>query len=348
VFKSLLDYTKELEITATATQDFLDELRKGRRRLVNKIKKAEKDIAVIKNPDKYVKSILPAIEKDVSKVASDILQASILEAVRDNHEYDWPLYRRSLFLAAKDKDAFKIYNLGGSGFSTRLTFIVNFDKSAGRLEAWARGVKLTRKALEVKVPRKGSKKREVSALQASRAWGGIFGSRNSDPKGRFASTIKSRLSYSGQVAPFWQLLDKGVVPMASDRGGYPTPHGKPTNFIQRTQDAMEGYTRNIIQDLKANYDKLFADYTNGIEELNLTLERIDNLVNRIKFDIRAIDAIKQEYQGQNKRIDDTKVEKALQLIREGLAPDRIDIGLAGSRRTRPKTSRLAKIAGIIY
>lgn len=348
MFQKLLDYTKELENTAVATQDFLAELKKGRQRLVNKIAKAEKEIAIVKNPDKYVKSILPTIEKDVSKVASDILQASILEAIRTNHEYDWPLYRRALFLAAKDKEAFKVYNLGGTGFNTRLSFTVNFDKSAGRLEAWARGVKLTRRDLEVKVPRKGSKKREVSALQASRAWGGIFGSRNSDPQGRFAKTIKSRLSYSGRTAPFWQLLDKGIVPMPSDRGGYPTPKGTPTHFIQRTQEAMEGYTKNILKDFQANYDKLFTEYNDGIEELNLALERIDGLIDKIKFDIRTIDRIKQEFEGEDRIISSTKVENALQLIREGLTSGRVDIGARGSKRTRPLISKLARIAGIIY
>jgi hypothetical protein len=346
MFQSLLDYTKELESTATSTQEFLRTLRGGRQRLVNKISKAEKEFSTVKNPDKYVKSILPAIEKDVREVAADILESSILEAIRDNVEFDWPLYRKSLFLAAKDKDTYKVYNLGGTGFNTRLTFTMDFNKTAGRLEDWARGVKLTRKDLQVKVPKKGSKKRETSALLASRAWGGIFGSRNADPQGRFAKTIKSRLSYSGRVAPFWQLLDKGTVPMGSDRGGYPTPRGKPTNFIQRAQESMEGYTKNVLNGYKANYEKLVSNYEAAIAELQEALVRINVLVEQIELNVKVINKIKQSYEGNAKYIDSNKVEKALQLIQQGLE-GRVELTATGSkRRTRPTLSQIARIAGL--
>ncbi len=345
MFEDVLDYTKELERTAESTHSFLNKLRGGRRRLINKIQKAKEQTALMKNVDKYVESIMPAIQKEVAKNAKDVLQGAMLEAVRDNHEFDWPTYRRALFLAAADEDTYKVYNLGGSGWNKRLTFTINLDASAGRLEAWARGVKAYRKDLKVKVPRKGSKKREISALSASRAWGGIFGSRSAN--NTFQKTIRARLNYSGATAPFWQLLDKGVVPMSSDRGGFPTPRGEPTNFVHEAQQTMEEFMRNLLKNERNLYEKLFVDYNRFLNEAEVQLDRLNDMVDKIKLDLQVINRLESEFRDVLKYIDSTKLEKAVQLIREGLlTTGRVELTARGSRkRVRPSVS---KIAGLLY
>lgn len=355
MFKDLLDFTNELEATAESTSIFLSELQKGRKKLIGKINKAKANVEIAKNPDKLVKSILPKVKKDVLKTAVDILQGQILVAIRDNFEYDWPEYRRALYLAAADKDSYKVFELGGTGWNTRLSFIINFDESAGRLEAWARGVKLTRRDLGTKVPRKGGKekqerKRQLSAAAASRAWAGIFGHRNATRKGQYVSTIRSRLSYSGRVAPFWQLLDKGSIPMQSDRGGYPTPKGRPTNFIHNATQIMEEYTKNILKQYKAEYDNLTNEYYKYEDEFEEALSRIDNLVNKIKLDLRVVERVKQEYQKDAKYIDDIKLERAVQQIVEGiLTTGRVEITAGGAgKRIRPSVAKIARIAGVLY
>lgn len=350
MLKSILDYANELESTAESTSVFLEELKKGRKQLNKKIIDAKSKVALAKNPDKLVKSILPKIKEDILKTAVDILQGQILVAIRDNYEYDWPDFRRALFLATEDKDTYKIYELGGTGWSTRLTFTINLDATAGRLEAWARGVKLTRKDLGTKVPRKGSKKRETTALQASRAWAGIFGARNAASKSKYSSTIKSRLSYSGRIAPFWQLLDKGTIPMPSDRGGYPTPKGKPTNFVQNAQQVMEEYTKNVLTQYKKQYDSLVEEYYKYEEEFDLALARMDSLIYKIKLDLKVIEKIKQEYYKDSKYIDNIKLERAVSAIIEGfLTEGRVEITMAGAtKRIRPSVKKIKKIAGILY
>lgn len=350
MFKSLIDYANELQKIPESTSVFLNELKVGRRRLVKKIADAKTKVALAKNPDKLVKSILPQIKKDVLDNAVDILQGSILEAIRENYEYDWPMYRRALYLAAADKDAYSVYNLGGTGWNTRLSFTINLDKTAGRLEAWATGVKLARKSFGTKVPRRGSKKRELSALSASRAWAGIFGHRSTSTKAKYAETIKRRLSYSGRVAPFWQLLDKGTIPMPSDRGGYATPKGEPTHFIQNAQEVMERYTKNVLNGYKKQYDELINDYYLYEEEADAALANMDSLINKIKLDLKVVEKVKQEYQKDAKYIDDTKLERAVQRVVEGgLTSGRIEITASGSgKRIRPSVKKIARIAGVLY
>lgn len=355
MFKDLLDFTNELETTAESTSVFLSELQRGRRKLARKITQAKANIAVAKNPDKLVKSILPQVKRDVLKNAVDILQGQILVAVRDNYEYDWPEYRRALFLAAADKDAYKVYELGGTGWNTRLSFSINFDETAGRLEAWARGVKLTRRDLGSKVPRKGGgekqqRKRELSALSASRAWAGIFGHRNATRKAAYVKTIRSRLSYSGRVAPFWQLLDKGSIPLASDRGGYPTPKGKPTNFIHNATQVMEEYTKNVLKQYKAEYDNLTNEYYKYEDEFEAALLRMDSLIDKIKLDLKVVEKVKQEYMKDAKYIDNTKLERAVQSVIEGfLTEGRVEISATGAgKRIRPSVKKIARIAGVLY
>lgn len=345
MFEDVLDYTKELEKSVESTSQFLRKLRGGRRRLINKMKKADEQVALMKNVDRYVESIIPAIQKEVAKNAADVLQGSMLEAIRGSHEFDWPTYRKALFLAAEDQDTYKIYNLGGRGWNKRLTFTINLDASAGRLEAWSRGIKLYRKDLKVKVPRKGSKKRETSALQASRAWGGIFGNRSVN--NIFQKTIRARLNYSGAVAPFWQLLDKGVVPMSSDRGGYPTPRNEPTNFVHKAQLTMEDFTKNVLKNEKILYEKLFRDFNKFRDDADIQLERINSLVDKISLDLQVMKRVNQEFDSVMKYIDSTKLEKAVQLIREGLLTGgRVELTATGSRkRIRPSVS---KIAGLLY
>src|SRR5688572_7039264 len=108
MFQSVLDYAKELQNDVQYTQEFLRKLRGARTRLVNKIAKAEEQVAVMKNPDKYVKSLDETLRSETIKVGKDVLQGSILEAVRTNHEFDWPEYKQALFRATRSNDIFTI------------------------------------------------------------------------------------------------------------------------------------------------------------------------------------------------------------------------------------------------
>ena len=341
MFQGVLDYTKELQNNVQATRAFLRKLRGARIRLVNRIAKAEEQVATMKNPDKYVKSLDTVIRKDALKQAKNVLQGSILQAVRENYEFDWPEYKAGLFKAATDNETYTIRALGGTGWNTRYLVSIDMDDSAGRLNRWAAGVRAYRAELETKVPRKGSKKSRQSAVGASRAWAKIFQSRGSNDK--FRTTITKRLGYSGAVAPFWQLLDKGDIPMASDRGGYPTPQKTATNFVSQAEEALEGYIRNIIQSFRNNYESLMGEYRKFLNEAQASLSNIESLIEKTSIEKIKLDRVEQELSRENQIVDRNKLEVAVQKIKDGLLTSgRVELTAKGSpKRVTPSVSTLS-------
>jgi hypothetical protein len=328
MFQSVLDYTKELQNNVQYTQAFLRKLRGARTRIVNRIAKAEEQVALMKNPDRYVKSLDETLRSETIKTGKDVIQGSILEAVRTNHEFDWPEYKQALFRATRDNEIYTVRALGGTAWNTRYTVSIDMDNSAGRLNRWAAGVKAYRKILDQEKQEKAGQQRDKKGrykkyrkprydpVAASKAWANIFSSRGDNP--RFRTTIRERLELSGAVAPFWQLLDKGSVPMSSDRGGYPTPEGELTNFVDKAQTVMEQYLKNLLNKYKKNYDKLFEEYSAFLGQAEQSLSEIESKIQEVSVENKVIDRLEQELARENQIIDRNKLEQAVQKIREGL------------------------------
>lgn len=355
MFEDTLKYIRELEQTAESTSAFLSKLRGARRRLINKMNKAEESIKEQKNVDAFVTKILPQVEKAVLKEAPDVLKGSILEAIRTNHEFDWTSYKRALAGAANDKDIYYLVNLGGVGWNKRFSFIVDLKKSAGSLEDWANGIKRYRRILEERkrekiresAKKKGKKRParfpKYDPIKASKAWAGIFEGRNDS--GVFSTTIRNRLQLSGRKAPFWQLLNFGAVSMTSDRGGYPTPQGEPTNFILKTETILQEQAENLLRLQQEKYEKLIDDYRKNIDEAEEVLESLESLIERIRLEVKQVRQLEKEFGEDLQYIDSNKFERAVQLIREGLLKTgRVELTLSGSgKRIRPTVSRLTRL-----
>lgn len=343
MFQSVLDYTKELENNVQYTQAFLRKLRGARTRLVNRIAKSEEQVTLLKNPDRYVKSLDQIIRKDALRQAKNVLQGSILRAVRDNYEFDWPEYKAGLFQAANDNEIYTIRALGGTGWNTRYIVSIDMDNSAGRLNRWAAGVKAYRAELETKIPKKSSKKARQSAVGASRAWAKIFKTRGSNPL--FRTTIRKRLEYSGAVAPFWQLLDKGDIPMPSDRGGFPTPGKKITNFVEKSEEVLEQYIRNLILAYKNNYESLMGEYRTFLNQAKSRLSEIDQIVDEIKLELSVIGNLERKLGLISQFIDSGKLEAVVQKIKDGLLTSgRVELTAKGSpKRVRISVSKISDL-----
>lgn len=333
LFDSIENYIDELSKNLDTTQQFLKKLQGGRTRLNNSIVKAQASVKLANNEKAYATSVKDAIKKSGIQAAKDILYGNALGAIRENYEFDTPAYRKGLFQAIQDDDTY-LFRSRGTGLSSIMYLDINLDRTAGRLNIWGSAVKAARRELGVKVSRKdkNAKAREGEALQASRAWAGIF-SKRAGTQSKFNKTIRLRLSYSGKPAPFWQLLDKGELSLPSDRGGYPTPKKKPTNFVSESENAANEYISNLLAKEKEKYDLLSSGYQTALDEAKASLAELDNLVSEIRLDFNQLQSLGRKADKILKANYITKLEKAVQLIREGLVSSKgLQTAVKGSYR----------------
>jgi len=336
MFNDVLDYTKQLQSSAETTQAFLYRLRGGRTRLINKIIKAEESTKLMSDETKYVASLKPQIKLDALQATKDTLFAKAVQAIRENYEFNAEPYQKALFLAIEDNDTYRI-DIRGSGFESTISVDINLDKTAGRLNMWGSAVKAARRELGIKTPNKNNKNYQKLADQASRAWAGIFSARGE----KFLKTVQTRLKLSARPAPFWQILDKGTVPLSSDRGGYPTPTNTNTNFVFESEHSVNEYFKNYIFKLKIDYQKLFSQYERFLEEAQTRLLELNEMIDEISLDVKKTNQLRKRleeiYKGD---IDSNKLEKAVQLVREGLlTKGKVELTAKGSKsRVRPSIS----------
>jgi hypothetical protein len=315
MFRSVLDYVRTLENTAESTKAFLYRVRGGRRRLTNKIIKAEEGVKLLKSPEKYIRSIIPALTEEILSAAKNNLAGKAIEAIRENYEFDNELYTTALFDAIDDNETYKVM-IKNTGMSTLPKVDIDLNRTAGRLNRWATGVKITRQVLKTKVPNKNNKRYELTGLQASKAWAGIFRDRGSNDK--FKNTIRLRLQNSGSKASFWKLLDAGDVPMASDRGGYSTPSKTSTNFESEAEAATNEYAQRVMQNQRDTFINAFIEYNSFLDEAKALLVSIDNLIESIRFDVSVVKNAESRLSSIYGQIDSTKLEQVVNKIRDRL------------------------------
>lgn len=335
MFPELRDYLDEVEATAESTGQFLRRLNGARTRLRNAIAKSNEQVKLMKDERKYVAQLKPQIIKDARKISKDILFNKTLEAIRTNKEFDNPVYRQPLFETIESDETYLVRTTG-SGFSSRISVDINLDRTAGRLNMWSAAIKAVRNELGVVVPRRDSKNYEKRAIAASMAWRRLYTTGQTD------ETIESRLAIAAKPAPFWPIINFGTTSLASDRGGFPTPKNKPTNFVDKAEKEIKSAVLGLFDAAKENYQTLFNDYNKFLEDALAIQERLDKIAEGIRLDLAAVRRLERELGVEIEQINRNKLEKAVELIRKGLLTSgRVDITATGSRRrVRPSVSTI--------
>jgi hypothetical protein len=323
MFNSILDYVNGLEQGAKFSQDFVKKLRGGRTRLINQIGKAEEQVKTLKDEKKYVAGIKVQLSKEAIPAVKDALTGTFRQAIRENYEFDVPPYRNGMYTAIQDSGTYSV-RTRGSGFNSIITVDINLDKTAGRLERWASGVKKYRKILEQEKKANQKKKKgknkpvKYDPLAASRAWAGIF-ERREGTFSQFSETVRNRLELSGAIAPFWQLLDKGEIAMSSNRGGYPTPSKKATNFVNIAEQAINEYMKTQMIKEKEKYEFFFDNYGIILDQAKTDLLELNELIEEIRLDTNRILGLSKRQAAIEARNNSNKLAKAVQLIQDGLS-----------------------------
>jgi hypothetical protein len=355
MFPELKNYLDDVESVAESTGEFLRKLNGARTRLRNAIEKSRQAVKDLKDDSKYFAQARNEIQKESLKVAKNTLVFNMRRAILTNNEFNEPPYRNALYRAIEDNDTY-MFIRKGSGLSGGLKIDINMDKSGGRIHSWAAGIKAYRKVLDEekeqkakeKAKSKGKRYRKApyNPISASRAWGRIFEGREG-VNSKFQTTIRNRLELSGQVAPFWMLVNFGAIPMKSDRGGYPTPASTETNFVSDSEKEINEYIDRALIEARKRYYKLFEEYDAFINNEQERLLRLDELAQNIRLDRAQIRKLERQLGLEDKEINREKFEQVVQQVKKGiLEKGRVDITASGSKkRTRISIGTIKEFYG---
>lgn len=184
--------------------------------------------------------------------------------------------------------------------------IILMDEVAGNLEEYARAVTAVRaKNLE---NREGVPKAFASFLASpsmrSHFWAEKFygvaveGKPLKTSKGKerpdkaekyrqkYFNTIESRLALCESPAPFWELLDKGVLKMSSDIGGVPYPVAIPTNFVNKAIARIKNSIAQRVSNKMAKYTKLKQDKLRKAYEYIAEIEMNIGMLEELLFNTK--------------------------------------------------------------
>ena len=333
-------YLNELGKEIENTGEFLRKLSGARTRLKNGIIKAEDDVKLLNNPVKYVAGLKDGLEKEALQAAKDALAGKLIQALRENIEFDEAPYKKALALAIKDKDTFKVRRTG-SGWSSIIKVDIDLNKSGGRLPDWGRAVKQARKALDIKVPNADNARAAEMAAKASRAWAAIFDSRTGTFS-KFSKTIRLRLSFATKPAPFWIILDKGTPPaMTSDRGGTPTPGNTSTNFISGAKFAVETYMKKVLANAKVKYEEKFEQYEKLLPEAKKSLKELEDLLSELRLERGSARKLIGKLKLDKRNTDLDKLIVAVKGIQTGLlTKGAVDLSASGADKRNRKSVQL--------
>lgn len=216
--------------------------------------------------DSVIRKSVEAAVQNINAAKTNTLLENISRAIDLSSEFGNPVFAPYLIQAASNPEAL-IINFQYSGLSSKIEVDNNMNAVAGSLEDWGRAVLAVR----------GNSK--SSPDQASSSWANLFRSRGNN---NLWERIESeRGIFSGKLAPFWEILDKGQsgIRLSSDRGGYPTPSEAPTHFIDNTIKELEDGFKRQLSNIKGSITRAKNKLSKKIERADSLLLELESLVN---------------------------------------------------------------------
>ena len=258
-----------------------------------------------------------ALEKTIAE-APRILWEQIKLAAKINTEFNVPFFTERLKQVAFDDKTITIILFKNGNIKVKF----NLDDVAGSLSDYGNGIKRLRKELKTH-----SKAKIASWFWQEKFYGAGREGRpaNVKRKGKirndavnfhwkYWTSMQKRLDYSGKIAPFWQILDKGTMPIpnAHRKGGEGEayPFNAATDFTTKAQIAIKEFYKSQSVQVAANSgfdvisaEKILAELEMKMEILSSMLEKL----NTLSFDVGA-NLVLQMGDGI-KKADSLKVQK---------------------------------------
>jgi len=244
-----------------------------------------------------------------------ILLKHMSRALQVNREFNTGLFAKGLYAAAANPKTFSITRLSNNALSTK----INLNETAGSISDWGAAIwKIRSELINRKYNESGPGRpfTVTSAEVASSFWenmyykpareGGKATRRKFNRKTKtyedrdvkaeviadYWNTMTKRLTASGKPAPYWEILDKGIVGLKGIEGGggkaYPVP--TPTHFVQATIDELASIYKKERK-VKTNlFDKDLQKTQKLATQLQADIILINNEIDRLRK-IRASAAI---------------------------------------------------------
>jgi len=294
-------------------------------------------------------------------------------ATKINKEYDHPFFLKRLRIVADNPDLIKITKTPYSGSAV---VEIRMNEVAGSLEEYAQGVKKAREHFGVREYHgKTSWFWEEKYYGQAREARPLPQIRNKPRKNlqdkrealinKYWETMQFRMDSVGKIAPFWELLDQGAMPMSSDRGGRPYPEGVRTDFIYKARREIELWVdgKRSYHDYDYEEEVLEADtirkniantefelrrYEKEQEKLSKLLEDVQ----LVEIDTEIYDDISQRIDKNIDRVDKNKLNSLEIALRTGnfanirvTKEGRVELTRPGGKRYRVGIRRAARILG---
>jgi hypothetical protein len=305
--------------------------------------------------------------------ATKILWKEILTAVAINKEYNHPFFLGRLERVARNPETIDIT------MSNSYPIVqIYMNEVAGSLEDYADGVKSAREHFKIRSPHRMSswfwqekyygQARENRPLPGKRKKRESAENKKEALINKYWETMQFRMDASGKIAPFWELLDKGAIPMSSDWGGQPYPRGIATDFVNRAIEEITHFIKNpeekkekkdeglsdaeIIRENIRNTEIGLAEYEDALRELE---ELADEASSFTEEEEEAYDRLSDRIERNMDRVDRTKlanVEIALKtkdFSRISITGElRVELSRRGEKRYRPSLREVALMLGYEY
>lgn len=265
--------------------------------------------------------------------AKDILLEEVQKALQKNKEYNIAIFSEPLIETILINPIVNV-----SPVSDTAAYVeINLDTYAGTLQDWGKAVLKVRKKLKVK--------EKSDPIRASIYWRDFI--YNNDDTSLYLETIKDRLGANEKKAPFWELLDKGNVPLVSDRGGFPYPRNEPTNFVLNTKKRLQSLYKKYVKKYKKEHEdilKIINDALENINKLEAEVRQSTLYVKTLEEFNKKLELLTKTYKGtaSPQRIYET----AEKLLTDVKLRERVELTARGSAsRVHPRYSRLLKLLG---
>jgi len=324
----------------------------------------KEDLAKIQKQKSVSVTDASTLEKTLVE-APKILWEQIRLAVKKNPEFDNPFFTKRLHDAAFNPSTFTLVQFKNGNIKVKL----NLNETFGSLSDYGNAIKKVREELGTR----------SSADIASHFWSEKYygAAREGKPamvtRGRgknrkqvdqsakftwkYWNTIRKRMSYAGKIAPFWEILDKGTMPIpnAHRKGGEGTayPTNGATDFTGKTQIAIQKFYQSQTSKDKTVSKIDTTTLTKLMLEVKESIAFITGLIRELNQ--KALDPgieVLTRFE-KEERVSETKLAKLIDALRSKdftnirvTAAGRIEMTKPGGERYRPYISSMLEYYGM--
>jgi hypothetical protein len=273
---------------------------------------------------------------EATNKANMILLEKMEEAIVRNQEFSVGYFLDRLTAVCLNPESISIIPVS----DTEIAVTINLNETAGTLSDYADGINAVRDRLNSNKKSGLVTSREMAShFWREKFYGARMGGKivrrkwnkstksyderdvTDEQRAKYWDTILARLDASGKIAPFWEILDQGTVPLASDDGGTPYPKNIRTNFTGKAIQAIKNLFKNTMASGKRESKGNISEVKAGIDATREVLKEIDYSIDKLgNLSLEFIDLEEKRLGNELNNLVNVKMistEDAIKRVKEG-------------------------------